>query len=71
MKTPTESLTDTLIERVDTLIHGHNAPLEWGNPLLSSTPRSLAVQNLAIRTEALEKAVLELAREFQKLDRSN
>jgi hypothetical protein len=70
MKTPTESLTNTLIERVDTL-HRDNAPLEWGNPLLSSTPRSLAVQNLAIRTEALEKAVLELALEFQKLDRSN
>jgi len=67
MKTPTESLTSTLLERVDMLLHGHQAPLEWGNPLLSSTPRSHAVHDLAIRTEALEHAVREIALDLQKL----
>ena len=62
-----ESLTDTLIERVDNLGHARSAPPEWGNPLLSTTPTSLAVRELAVRTEALEKAVREIALEVQKL----
>jgi cytochrome c-type biogenesis protein CcmH/NrfF len=66
METKTESLTDSLIERVDRLVQ-LNAPLEWGNPLLSTTPTSLAVQGLAVRTQALEKAVREIALEVQRL----
>ena len=62
-----ETLTDTLMERVDNLVHARNAPPEWGNPLLSTTPTSLAVRELAVRTEALEKAVREIALEVQKL----
>ena len=62
-----ETLTDTLIERVDKLVPARNAPPEWGNPLLSTTPTSLAVRELAVRTEALEKAVREIALEVQKL----
>jgi len=62
-----ETLTDTLIERVDKLVPARNAPPEWGNPLLSTTPTSRAVRALAVRTEALEKAVREIALEVQKL----
>lgn len=67
METLTETLTDTLIERVDMLIHARNAPPQWGNPLLSTTPTSLAVRELAVRNEALENAVREIALEVQKL----
>lgn len=65
--TLTDTLTDTLIERVDKLVHVRNAPPEWGNPLLSTTPTSLAVRELAVRTEALENVVREIALEVQKL----
>jgi predicted sugar kinase len=61
-----ETLTNTLIERVEELVHARNAP-EWGNPLLSTTPTSLAVRELAVRTEALENAVREIALEVQRL----
>lgn len=67
METLTEPSTDTLIERVDKLVHARNAPLEWGDPLLSTTPTSLAVRELAVRTVALENAVREIALEVQKL----
>lgn len=67
METLTEPLADTLIERVDKLVHARNAPLEWGDPLLSTTPTSLAVRELAVRTVALENAVREIALEVQKL----
>ena len=49
-----EALTDALMERVDDLVHARDAPPEWGNPL-------------AVRTEALEQAVREIALEVQKL----
>ena len=62
-----ETLTDTLIERVDKLVQAGKAPLEWGNPLLSTTPTSIAVRELAAQTEALEKAMREIALEVQKL----
>jgi hypothetical protein len=66
-KGPLETLTDDLMERVDKLVQDIKPPLEWGNPLLSTTPTSIAVQELAARTEALEKAVREIALEVQKL----
>jgi len=62
-----ETLTDTLIERVDKLVQAGKPPLEWGSPLLSTTPTSIAVRELAAQTEALEKAVREIALEVQKL----
>lgn len=62
-----DALTDTLIERINKLVHSGNAPLEWGNPLLSTTPTSLAIHDLAERTEALENGLRELALEVQRL----
>jgi hypothetical protein len=62
-----ETLTDTLMERVNNLVHARDAPPKWGNPLLSTTPTSLAVRELAARTEALENAVREIAVEVEKL----
>ena len=62
-----ETLTDTLMVRVDNLVRVCDAPPEWGSPLLSTTPTSLAIRELAARTEALEKAVREIALEVQKL----
>ena len=63
-----DTLTDTLIERVDKLVQASKAaPPEWGSPLLSTTPTSVAVQELAAQVVALEKAVREIALEVQKL----
>lgn len=62
-----ETSTDTLIERVDTLIQASKVPLEWGSPLLSVTPTSIAVAQLAAEAAALEDAVLEIALEVQRL----
>ena len=62
-----EILTDTLIERVDKLIQASKAPLGWGSPLLSVTPTSVAVRELAAEARALENAVREIALEVQKL----
>ena len=59
--------TDTLIERVDKLVQASKAPPEWGSPLLSTTPTPLAIRELAVQVEALEKAVREIALEVQKL----
>ena len=62
-----ESLTDTLMERVDKLVRPTKPALEWGSPRLSTTPTSLAIQELAERTEALENAMREIALEVQRL----
>jgi len=62
-----ETLTDTLMRRVDELIPSGAAPLEWGSPRLSTTPISIAMHELALRVEALENAVREIALEVQKL----
>jgi hypothetical protein len=59
--------TDTLIERVEMLVQTGKAPLEWGSPLLSTTPTSVAVRELAAQVEALENAVREIALEVQKV----
>jgi hypothetical protein len=63
--TPTEY--DTLTERVDRLIQPGEHPLVWGNPLLSSTPRSVAIHELALRIEALETGLHEITAEVQRL----
>ncbi|MFZ1880012.1 MAG: hypothetical protein WAU41_07595 [Gaiellaceae bacterium] len=60
--------THTLLERVDELIQPPSErPLVWGNPLLSVTPTSMALRDLALRTVALETAVREIAGEVQRL----
>jgi hypothetical protein len=60
--------THTLIERVDELIQPPSErPLVWGNPLLSVTPASMAIRDIAMRTVALETAVREIAEEVQRL----
>jgi len=62
-----ESLTDTLVERVDKLVHASKSPPEWGSPHLSVTPTSIAIRELAAEVEGLENAVREIALEVQKL----
>jgi len=49
-----------LLERVEKLVQAHR-------PLLSTAPLSDAVGELALRIDALEKAVREIAVEVQKL----
>jgi hypothetical protein len=68
-RSPMKALTtQTLIERVDELIQPPSErPLVWGNPLLSVTPASMAIRDIAIRTVALETAVREIAEEVQRL----
>lgn len=67
MQTATENQTGTLVERVEKLIDARNAPLEWGHPRLSVTPRALAINELNQRVEAVENALVEIALEIQKL----
>lgn len=62
-----ETFTDTLMKRVNKLIRPSKPSRRWGNPLLSTTPSSIAIRELALRTEALEEAVREIALEVQKL----
>jgi hypothetical protein len=62
-----KSLTDTLMERVDQLVHASKAPREWGSPRLSVTPTSVAIRQLAAELEALENALRGIALEVHKL----
>jgi hypothetical protein len=55
-----ESLTDTLVERVDTLVQVGR------EPLLSTTSTSVAIRELMARSEALENVVREIAVEVRK-----
>jgi hypothetical protein len=52
---------DTLLERVDKLVQANK------RPLLSTTPTTDAIGEVAARTEALAAAVREIALEVQKL----
>ncbi len=56
-----ETLTDTLVERVNLLVDARK------EPLLSTTSTTLAIQELVARTEALERAVREIALDVQEL----
>ena len=56
-----ETLTDTLIERIDNLIEAGK------EPLLTTTTTSVAIRELAARNEALEDAVREIALEVHRL----
>jgi hypothetical protein len=62
-----ETLTGTLMERVERLVQATKGPAEWGDPRLSVTPASVAIPQLAAQVEALEQAVREIALEVQKL----
>jgi hypothetical protein len=63
-----EALVGTLTERVEALIQEQRLSADaWGSPHLSTTPRSLALENLAAEVAALENAVREIALEVQKL----
>ena len=61
-----KGLTNYLTDRVERLLHP-SKPLEWGHPLVSTTPTSVAIDELTRRTEALENALREIALEVQKL----
>lgn len=63
-----ESLTETLMQRVGKLVPP-SRKREWGHPLVSTTPTSVAIRDLALRVEALEEALREIALETQKLSR--
>ena len=67
MESQPNEVAETLMERLNKLVQPVDRPLEWGNPLSSVTPQSLAIQDLAARTGALETAVREIAYEVQKL----
>jgi hypothetical protein len=56
-----ETLADTLVERVEKLVRVDK------EPLLSGTAPSLAIRELLQRTDALEHALHEIAREVEKL----
>ena len=63
-----ETSAHTLAEHVDELIPPPSErSLVWGNALLSTTPTSMAIEDLAIRLVALENAVREIALEVQRL----
>ena len=62
-----ETLTDTLVERVQVLVGPDRSPIEWGSPLLSTTPTPVAIQQLAIQVAALQEAVREIAADVHKL----
>ena len=61
-----ETLTETLIERVDKLIEAQKGD----RPLLATTATSVAIGELAARSDGLEKAIREIAVEVQKLSAS-
>lgn len=62
------TVSDTLIERVDELVHQpSDEPPLWGSPLVSTTPISISVRDLGARIAALEEAVRQIAVEVQKL----
>ena len=63
-----ETLTETLVARVDELVQQPGQrPLVWGNARLSTTPTSVAIREIIVRTEAVEHALREIALEVQKL----
>lgn len=66
-ESPGEDMTESLMERVERLVNPSKRALEWGHPLLSTTPTPAAIHDLALRVEALEHAVREIALEVQKL----
>jgi hypothetical protein len=64
---PVATAVQALVERVEELLPTGDSEAVWGNPLLSVTPVPVSIHGLAVRTEALERAVIEIAREVQRL----
>jgi hypothetical protein len=62
-----ETGPETLLERVDNLIEARKGQ----RPLLSTTATSVAIAELAARSDGVEKAVREIALEVQKLSASH
>jgi len=59
----------TIAERVHHLVHpGGKRPRVWGDPLVSTTPTSMAIQDLAERMEVLEEAVREIALRLERVE---
>lgn len=58
-----ETVTGTLLERVDELIEAQKSH----QPLLSTTATSVAIAELIARSEGLEQALREIAAEVQTL----
>jgi hypothetical protein len=64
MKTETEPQTTNLVARVNEIVPAPGRPLGWGHPRSSVTPQSHAIEDLALRIEALEQAVREISSEI-------
>jgi hypothetical protein len=62
-----EILTSTLVERVQAFVQNGGEPIEWGSPLLSTTPKPVAVHHLAVQLAAAEKALVDIALDVQAL----
>ena len=61
-----ETLTSTLVERVQALVKT-DEPVQWGHPLLSTTPTPMAINHLAVHLAAAEQALLEIALEVERM----
>jgi predicted sugar kinase len=57
-----ETLQQTLLERVDTLIESSKSD----EPFLFTTPHTVAIAELVARADGLEQAVRELTAEVQR-----
>lgn len=62
-----ELLNNTLVERVQAFVPNRDEPVEWGSPLLSTTPTPAAAHRLGAQLAAAEKALVEIALDVQAL----
>jgi hypothetical protein len=62
-----EILTSTLVERVQAFVQNGDEPIEWGSPLLSTTPPSAALHQLEVQLAAAEKALVDIVLDVQAL----
>jgi len=61
--------TDNLADRLEHPVHATGKRMRvWGNPLVSTTPVSIAIRDLAERAEALEEAVREISLRLEQLE---
>jgi hypothetical protein len=62
-----QTLSSTLVERVQAFVNNDDAPVEWGSPLLSTTPTPVAIRQLAAQLAGVEQALRAIALEVEKL----
>jgi hypothetical protein len=62
-----QTLTSTLVERVQAFVQNDDDPIEWGSPLLSTTPTPVAIRQLAVQLAGAEKALQEIALEVEEM----